>query len=154
MYYLPQTAKQVQTDKKEETENYFKTAFEYFSEEIKNMHEIKNEEKINLCIEASGANEGLIVNDKPTFEECFTDDEFAVESVMVSDDSKAYIDNLFIKIDVIPTMEILPEPFVSPIQNFRQTSSVVTTLAKYFLINSKPNLRHYHGYARRRRSRN
>ena len=118
MYYLPQTAKQVQTDKKEETENYFKTAFEYFSEEIKNIHEIKNEEKINLCIEALGANEGLIVNDKRTFEECFTDDEFAVESVMVSDDSKAYIDNLFIKIDVIPTMKMLPEPFVSPIQNY------------------------------------
>ena len=35
------------------------------------------------------ANEGMIVNDKPVFEEWFIEDEFAVENVMALDDSKA-----------------------------------------------------------------
>ena len=77
--------------------------------------------KKETLFEALGANEGMIANDKPTFEEWFIDDQFAFKNVKVSDDSKVYIDNSLKKIDVIPRMEILPEPSVSPILNFRQT---------------------------------
>lgn len=57
----------------------------------------------------------MIVNDKPSFEEWFLDDEFAVENVTVLDESKAYINDLLRKIDLIPRMGILPKPSVSPI---------------------------------------
>lgn len=58
MHYLSQGAKKIEVDQIEETEDYLKTAFEYFSEEIKSVNEIENEEKRNLFIEVSVANKG------------------------------------------------------------------------------------------------
>ena len=40
-------------------------------------------EKINLFIEASSANEGMIVENKPTFEEWFIDNKLSCENVMI-----------------------------------------------------------------------
>lgn len=53
------------------------------------MHETENKEKRNLFTDTSSANEGMIVNNKPAFEEWFIEDKFAIENVMVLDDSKA-----------------------------------------------------------------
>lgn len=50
--------------------------------------------KQNLFIKATGANEGIIVDDKFTFEDWHVDDEFERNNVKISDDSKAYIDDL------------------------------------------------------------
>lgn len=43
---------------------------QYYAEEIKNLSNIDNGEKWNLFIETIGANEGMIVDDKTTFEDC------------------------------------------------------------------------------------
>ena len=53
------------------------------------MHETENKEKRNLFTDTSSAYEGMIVNNKPAFEEWFIEDKFAIENVMVLDDSKA-----------------------------------------------------------------
>ena len=46
--------------------------------------------KKEICLLMSYlANEGMIVNDKPVFEEWFIEDEFAVENVTALDDNKA-----------------------------------------------------------------
>ena len=47
-----------------------------------------------MFIKATGANEGIIVDDKFTFEDWHVDDEFERNNVKISDDSKAYIDDL------------------------------------------------------------
>lgn len=67
MHYFIQTVEQIQVNKKE-TEIYLKSVIEYFSEELKSIHEIENEGKKNLFIEALVANEGVIMDNKPTFE--------------------------------------------------------------------------------------
>lgn len=64
--YLSQTTKQTKADKKEETEHQLKTIFKYFLEGIKSINEVQNEVKRNLFIEASGANEIMIVDNKLT----------------------------------------------------------------------------------------
>lgn len=53
------------------------------------MHQTENKEKRNLFIVTSSANEGMIANDKPAFEEWFIENKFFIENVMVLDDSKA-----------------------------------------------------------------
>lgn len=53
MCYLLQTVEQIQANEKEETENYLKTTLEIFSEEMKRIGQTENEEKRNLCSEAS-----------------------------------------------------------------------------------------------------
>ena len=119
-------------------EDYLKTAFEYFSEEIKSKNEIENEQKRNLFIEA--ANEDMIVNYKPTFKKWPVGDEFASDYVTIPDDGKSYIDDLLKKPDVIPNIEILPEPAVSPIPNFKQTSlPAVNTIDKILSMDTESN---------------
>ena len=44
MHYFIQTVEQIQVNKKE-TEIYLKSVIEYFSEELKSIHEIENEGK-------------------------------------------------------------------------------------------------------------
>ena len=44
-------------------------AMQYYAVEIKNLSNIDNEEKWNLFIETIGANKGMIVDDKITFED-------------------------------------------------------------------------------------
>ena len=60
---MSQIAEEIETDRIKETANYLKTAAGYFSEERKSLNDIENKEKINLFIEASGANEDIIVED-------------------------------------------------------------------------------------------
>ena len=95
MSFLKNTTKQIETDKKEETEHYLKTIFKDFLEGIKSINEVQNEVKRNLFIEASGANEVMIVDNKLTLEKWFIDNKFASKNVTISDESKAYIDDLF-----------------------------------------------------------
>ena len=44
MHYFIQTVEQIQVNKKE-TDIYLKSVIEYFSEELKSIHEIENEGK-------------------------------------------------------------------------------------------------------------
>ena len=67
---------------------------QYYEEEIKNLNEIENEGKQNLITEAAGTNKGMIVDNKITFENWYVDIEFQSDNVKISNDSKAYIDNL------------------------------------------------------------
>lgn len=64
------------------------------AEEIENLNDIENEEKRSLFIEATGANEGIIVNDQITFEDWYIEDKFKSDNIKISDDTKAYIDDL------------------------------------------------------------
>ena len=50
------------------SKKYLETATQFYAEEIQNLNDIKNGEKRNLFIETTGANEGLIVENKITFE--------------------------------------------------------------------------------------
>lgn len=60
---MSQIAEEIEADRIKETANYLKTAAGHFSEERKSLNDIENKEKINLFIEASGANEDIIVED-------------------------------------------------------------------------------------------
>ena len=64
------------------------------AEEIENLNDIENEEKRSLLIEATGDNEGIIVNDQITFEDWYIEDKFKSDNIKISDDTKAYIDDL------------------------------------------------------------
>ena len=61
--------------------------------EIENLNDIENEEKRSLFIEATGTNEGMIVNDQITFEDWYIKDKFKSDNIKISDDTKAYIDD-------------------------------------------------------------
>lgn len=50
MHYLPQTVTKIETDKKEETETYLKTDFEYFSKEIISINKSKLEKRKNKLV--------------------------------------------------------------------------------------------------------
>ena len=47
-----------------------------------------------MFIETTGANEGMIVDDKPTFEDWYFDDDFESDIIKISDKTKAYTDDL------------------------------------------------------------
>ena len=81
MHCLPQTAKETEDNKKEETEDYLKTTFWYFSEKIKSINKIEYEELKTYLLKT---HEGMIVDDKLIFEEWVTDDKFASENVTTS----------------------------------------------------------------------
>ena len=79
-------------------------------------------------------------NDKIIFKEWFMDNEFASENVTIFNDSKPYIDYFLKKFDMIPKIEILPEPSGCPIPNSKQMLlPVVNTLDKILLMDTKPN---------------
>lgn len=63
------------------------------------------EDQINIYIQRTGANEGLIVEDKEIFEDWFVDDEFHDKDV--SEDSKKHIDDL-LKTTAFPS-EVISE---------------------------------------------
>ena len=63
------------------------------------------EDQINIYIQRTGANEGLIVEDKEIFEDWFVDDEFHDKDV--SEDSKKHIDGL-LKTTAFPS-EVISE---------------------------------------------
>ena len=50
--------------------------------------------KRNLFGEVSGANEGMIIHDKTTFEYWLVDNKFASKNVKILDKSKTYIGDL------------------------------------------------------------
>ena len=68
-------------------------AAEYYSEYIKSARDIENEEKRNLFISKTGANEGMIVNDKVTVENWLVDNEFGDENVVISSGTRTYIND-------------------------------------------------------------
>ena len=43
---------------------YLQTATHYYTEEIKNLNDVKNEDKRNFFIQITGVNEGMIVTIK------------------------------------------------------------------------------------------
>ena len=47
-----------------------------------------------MFIETTDANEGMIVDDKPTFEDWYFDDNFESDIIKISDKTKAYTDDL------------------------------------------------------------
>ena len=71
-YYVPQTTEEIENEKDEKNEEYLETRVQYHAKEIKNLNDIENEDKRNLFIETTIANEGMIVDSKITFEDCYT----------------------------------------------------------------------------------
>ena len=66
MHYLPQTSEKTEADRKEEIENYLKTAMEYYSGEMQAAKNFESEETKNLILQMTGASESVIVGDKQT----------------------------------------------------------------------------------------
>lgn len=58
------------------------------------LQDLEKEEKKNIFIDAVGANEEMVVDEKITIEDWYVDYEFNTEKVKISDDIKLYIDNL------------------------------------------------------------
>ena len=52
-------------------------------------------------------NEGMIVDDKITFKDWYVDEEFQSDNVKISDDKKAYIDDLIERTIGVETIEII-----------------------------------------------
>ena len=50
----------------------------------------------------------MSVEDKPTFKEQFEENKIDNKRISISHGSKAYIDDLLIKTDIIPKIEIVP----------------------------------------------
>ena len=67
--------------KKNKNKEYLETAKQYHTEEIKNLNHIENREKRNLFVEATVANEGMIVYDRITFEDWCVNEKFKTDNM-------------------------------------------------------------------------
>ena len=67
--------------KKNKNKEYLETAMQYHTEEIKNLNDIENREKRNLFVEATVANEGMIVYDRITFEDWYVNEKFKTDNI-------------------------------------------------------------------------
>ena len=92
-----------------------------------------------MFIEASGANEVITVDDTPTFEEWFIHNDFANENAKVSDDCKAYIDDLVRKTNLIPKWNYYLNHVLVLFQTLDMPFSLVNTLNEIFSIDTEPN---------------
>lgn len=83
---------------------------------------MESEEKRNLIIKATVMNEGMIVDDKITFKDWYVNEEFQSDNVKISDDKKAYIDDLIERTIGVETIEII-EPIVKDNNNSREATT-------------------------------
>lgn len=74
--HFPHTADKIQENKKEE----FANCYGIYTEDIKAHVNRKKEEQKRHYTEAVGANYGMTIDDKPTFDEFFVNDEFRSET--------------------------------------------------------------------------
>ena len=92
---MPQTAEEIENEKEEKNKEYIKTAMQYYAKETKNLSSIENGEKRKILIKATGVNNGMIDNNKITFEDWYVDDKFENNNnIKISEESKAYINDL------------------------------------------------------------
>lgn len=75
---MPQTAEEIENEKEEKNKEYIKTAMQYYVKETKNLNSIENGEKRKKLIKATGVNNGMIDNNKITFEDWYVDDKFEI----------------------------------------------------------------------------
>ena len=68
-YHIPQIAEEIKKEKEQEDSDFLQTATEYYYEEIKAANDIEKEEKRNLFIDATDANEDMAVDDKLTIDD-------------------------------------------------------------------------------------
>ena len=57
---MPQTAEEMENEKKKKNKEYLETAFQHYAEKIKYLYDIENKGKRNLFAETTGANKGMI----------------------------------------------------------------------------------------------
>lgn len=75
---MPQTAEEIENEKEEKNKECIKTAMQYYAKETKNLSSIENGEKRKILIKATGVNNGMIDNNKITFEDWYVDDKFEI----------------------------------------------------------------------------
>ena len=137
---MPQTAEEIEREMEEKKQEYLETAVQCYEKEIKNLNEMENEEKRNLIIKATVMNEGMIVDDKITFKDWYVDEEFQSDNVKISDDKKAYIDDLIERTIGVETIEII-EPIVKDNNDSREATTFeqVNTFDEILLSTTGPN---------------